>query len=42
MEIIVGNGNPKPEARVLIAPEWIAIQESEKRLKRKIKIKIVA
>jgi hypothetical protein len=42
MEMFAGNGSPEPEARVLIAPEWIAIQESEKRLKRKIKIKIVA
>jgi hypothetical protein len=42
MEIIAGNGSPEPEARVLIAPEWIVIQESEKRLKRNIKIKMVA
>jgi hypothetical protein len=30
MEIIVGNRSPEPEARVLIAPKWIAIQKARK------------
>jgi hypothetical protein len=30
MEMFAGNGSPEPEARVLIAPEWIAIQKARK------------
>ena len=41
MEIIAGNGSPKPEARA----QYTRVDcntESEKRLERKIKIKMVA